>query len=92
QHLQHGQLAVEDQEILSPTNRYNEYVMTHLRKAEGLDLKRLQQWFPDWKTRFTAELQRLLSHGWVEWQGDSLRCTPSGWLVSDHLAESLFAD
>ena len=90
QRLHQNHTAIADQEVLTPVNRYNEYVMTQLRKTEGLAIPQVQQWIPDWETRFASEIKRFLDQGWLEQEGSSLRCTLAGWLVSDYLAECLF--
>jgi len=80
-----------EHEILSTTNRINEYIMTSLRTIWGLDLEYVS-------TTFGSEARRLLllhaqeaiSRKQVEIQDECLVLTKNGKLFADAIASDLF--
>ena len=89
--LEAGESPVAEEENLGLRDRFNEYIMTGLRTAEGLDLQRIQQEFGRdlslAKSSFLTDLEGA-GHLWKE--GDRIGLTPSGWIVSDHIIRELF--
>ena len=81
-----------ESEKLSTKERYDEYVMTALRCAEGVDLA-------DLRARFSDELYLCIigaSKSWLESghlvrENDRLYIPTSHFLISDSIIESLFA-
>lgn len=79
-------------ETLTPVQRFNEYVMTALRKMEGLDLRWLAVQSGDTLvTQLTREAKRFMEQGWMEGEKDRLVLTREGKLFADHIASELFA-
>ncbi len=82
-----------ESELLSDKEQYDEYVMTALRCAEGLDLEQLRR-------RFSDELYLYIigaSKSWIESghlinEDGRLYIPTSHFLVSDSIIESLFAE
>ncbi|MDG1260179.1 MAG: radical SAM family heme chaperone HemW [Flavobacteriales bacterium] len=81
-----------EEENLSRFDQYNEYIMTRLRTASGIDLVGCKSLFglrPDevepllWKD--------LVKEGKLEMVNDRYRVTEKAWLVSDRIASDLFA-
>ena len=78
-------------ERLTERDRYNEYLLTRLRTAEGIDLGELRQ-------RFGAERLERLQHDAAPWAGSGtvhissgrMAIPPERFLVSDAVIESLF--
>lgn len=92
-HLQAGELAIAEEETLTQTDRYHEYVMTQLRKRTGLHLETVEQaYVPDWQKRFGVQVDQWKQEGFLIEEAGYLRPTPRGWLVSDHLIRELFID
>lgn len=88
-----GYLAGEEggSERLSERDRYNEYVMTALRTAEGIDLERLAARFGPHRlesVRRTAE--RFIRAGELAEQRGRLAIPPERFLVSDDVIEHFF--
>jgi oxygen-independent coproporphyrinogen III oxidase len=81
-------------ELLTPVQQYNEYVMTSLRTAEGLDLAKagalLQATHK--KTHFSVEAAaaKYLQQGKMKRVNGFLRLTPEGRLLADGIAADLF--
>jgi len=89
--LEAGQSPVQEVESLDDTDRYHEYLMTHLRKAEGISQQKIQENFiPDWKLRYKKEVDHWLNKGYLIDEGDVLRCSPKGWIMSDQIISDLF--
>lgn len=92
-HLSEKKTPVESSESLSLTDRYHEYMMTHLRKSSGVDLERIQrEWMPDWAARFSSIIEPLLEAGKMKKENDFFRLTPQGWLISDKIIADFFLD
>jgi len=81
-----------EQETLTDVQRFNEYVMTALRKMEGIDL----QWLADRSgqplvEQLVREAKKFIDRGWVTAREDRLVLTREGKLFADHIASALFA-
>ncbi|MBQ8493704.1 MAG: radical SAM family heme chaperone HemW [Alistipes sp.] len=81
-----------DSESLTERDHLNEYVMTSLRRVEGIDLEYVEQ-------RFGLSERHRLQHAAKEWiaggivdvRGGALAIRAEHFLVSDAVIESLFA-
>lgn len=78
-------------EILSAVDRRNEYIMTLLRCAEGIDVQDFEAKFG----RGESQVLRELASRWVEsgdlvWENNRLYIPTSRFLISDAVIESLF--
>ena len=82
---------VYESELLSGRDRFNEYVMTSLRCAEGIDMRQLRE-------RFGGRQALMLENAAQKWiesgdllSGDGrLRIPAARFLISDAVIESLF--
>lgn len=77
-------------EVLTPANRYNEYVMTSLRTQWGCDLEHIKSLPEDFSSHFLAQIQPFLNSGHAERDGAVFRLTRSGKLIADYLAAECF--
>jgi oxygen-independent coproporphyrinogen-3 oxidase len=79
-----------ENEILTPVQKLNEYIMTSLRTIEGLDLSRLME------TRLIHELEmasrKFIERGLMIEDNSHLRLTKNGKLIADGIAAELFFD
>jgi oxygen-independent coproporphyrinogen-3 oxidase len=76
--------------VLTPAQRYNEYVMTRLRTIWGCRLAEMAEIGPEYPAYFEREVRRFEIAGQVEmWEG-CYRLTRAGKLMADHIASSLF--
>lgn len=79
-----------EQEQLSPTERYNDMIVTRLRTREGLSLSRLRQDFGKVLYDYCLANARLsLDDGNLEINGDTLRLTRKGIFISDDIMSDL---
>lgn len=93
QQIQIGKSAVEEIETLSLRDQYHEYMMTHLRKASGIDVRKVENlWVKDWEMRFEKEILSLKKKGYMDQNGQYLSLNPSGWLLSDQIIREFFID
>lgn len=79
-----------EEEVLTDTNRYNEYVMISLRLIEGLSLAMVEQKFG---IEFRTHLLRMLENipeSLYTWKNDIICLTNSGKLQADRIASELF--
>jgi oxygen-independent coproporphyrinogen-3 oxidase len=88
--LEQGVVPVT-REILSATDRANEYLMTSLRTARGCDLDYLHQQLgvdlPGQRAEYLRELER---NGWATVQQHRLCLTDRGKLLADQITLELF--
>ena len=81
-----GEIPFED-ELLTTADAYNEYVMTALRTAEGIDKSLVA---PEYAGHLSRGVQRFVGEGLVVETPTHYRPTPKGLLQADGIAASLF--
>ena len=83
--------VIHETEILSPVQRLNEYIMTSLRTAWGLDLGRIEE---TWGSNYSGILARgalgFVQQGLACVREDSIVLTNEGRLFADGIAAELF--
>ena len=84
-----GEIPAET-ELLSETNRLNEYVMTSLRTIWGLELDKLNSIAKGSDSELLKSAQEFFDKGYIEQDGRIIRLTQAGKLYADHVAASLF--
>lgn len=89
QSIMKGTLPMEE-EILSDTDRYNEWILTRLRTMWGLRLGDIPESSRDFATHFHDEIQKWVSKGHVSAEEGEFKLTRSGKLLADHIASDLF--
>ena len=90
QALEKGELARET-ELLSATDKLNEYIMISLRTIEGLDLQRVSgRWGKNIGQKIEKGLHQNLQNGQAVRKGDRISLTDTGMLAADGIAASLF--
>lgn len=78
-------------EVLSPRDCFNEYVMTSLRRIEGVDLQNVEVRFGrDYKDRLVTTSQSWIEQGVLRLDGNNLHIPTSQFMLSDAVIESLF--
>lgn len=77
-------------EVLSETDRLNEYVMTSLRTMWGLDPDVLNRIAPGASTDLLKAAEVFFEKGWLEDKNGKLTLTREGKLYADHIASELF--
>lgn len=77
-------------ELLSPTTRYNEYVMTRLRTRQGISLSEIEQAFGTKRGDYcTQAATPYLESGSLKLEDGRLRLTRQGIFVSDGIISDL---
>ena len=88
--IEKGELDREE-ESLSKKDQYNEYIMTGLRKIEGLSLEYIELTYGKmYAAYFEAQVFRHLKERNFFWDGDFLKITPKAKFLTDGLAADLF--
>lgn len=78
-------------EVLSKTDRYNEYVMTGLRTIWGVSLERIKTEFGQkFYTYLTQQAQKKIEDGLLYIENDRLLVSKKGKFLSDGIAADLF--
>jgi len=89
QALELGQIPSE-MELLTETNRLNEYIMTSLRTMWGLDLDKLNSIAVGSPAQLLKAARLFFDKGWIRQENDIIYLTQSGKLYADHIASELF--
>jgi oxygen-independent coproporphyrinogen-3 oxidase len=89
QQIYAGTLPAEIEE-LTEINRLNEYIMTSLRTAWGLDLDHLNTIAGGTAALLSKEAQPYLERGWIIKKENKIYLTQTGKLYADHIAAELF--
>jgi oxygen-independent coproporphyrinogen III oxidase len=90
--LSRGDPFAESEELDTKT-RYNEYLMLSLRTMWGLNISDLMRQFGEqYAFMFEKSISSLLSSSWIVRQGDSIRLTPGGWMVSDYIISRIMME
>jgi oxygen-independent coproporphyrinogen-3 oxidase len=81
------------EEILTPTQQLNEYIMVTLRTIEGISLKHIRESFGEAVAE--ALLKRavpIATRQLLQIQNDTLQLTDAGKFLADGITADLFAD
>jgi oxygen-independent coproporphyrinogen-3 oxidase len=82
-----------EEEILTPANRINEYIMTSLRTKWGMNLNYLNSNFDSsYFEDFHKKLEELLDAGKITIENNSCTLTAAGKILADHIASELFVE
>jgi len=80
-------------ETLTDRDRFNEYLMTRLRTAEGIELRELRTLFGEERSaRTEQQAQRFVAAGMLRSSDGRLAVPPERFLISDAVIGALFAD
>lgn len=80
-------------EVLTDRDRFNEYVMTRLRTAEGIDLPEMERLFgAERAARLRAEARRFVAAEMLVGGESRLAVPPERFLVSDAVIGALFEE
>ena len=86
-----NQAPEADREELSDLDLYHDYLITHLRHERGIDPSWIErQWVHDWQERFRDQVSACIQQGLMRQEGDRLRFTVDGWMISDQLMGEFF--
>lgn len=88
--LERGEIPFQE-EKLSPTDKYNEYVMTRLRTMWGIALEDVEEKFgPRLRKYLLEQAKTYLKDGLLRLEDDKLHITEKGKFLSDGIAADLF--
>ncbi len=76
-----------EREVLSPTDHYNEQVLTGLRTIWGVDVSQLADVY---KQHFLQHIHQFVDKGLVKKTKNNFQLSVSGRLLADHIAASVF--
>ena len=83
--------TVEEKEVLTPSQRYNEYVMTSLRTVWGCDTVHILNVFgKEYASHFILKVKPYLEKGHLFCEGTKYFLTDEGKLFADGIASNLF--
>jgi oxygen-independent coproporphyrinogen III oxidase len=89
QSLSSGAIPAE-QEILSETDRLNEYIMTSLRTMWGLELHKLNTIAAGASDILLKSAESFFDREWIHQESGTIYLSPKGKLYADHIASELF--
>ena len=79
-----------EEEALSLTERYNEYVMTSLRTIWGCDLERIKAFGADYEFHFKKNASAFVDKGFLTEADNVYTLTRDGKLLADFISAELF--
>ncbi len=83
--------APSEREILTDTDRYNEYIMTGLRTIWGVSLARIEDEFgADFLGYLQKQAAKFIGDGLLSVENDTLKTTKKGKFLTDGIASDLF--
>lgn len=90
-YLQEKSESYFEKEILTETERYNEYILTSLRTIWGLDLNYLKTNFnSDFVKDFNSKISEYIKQETIVAKGTTYTLTEKGKLLADKIASELF--
>lgn len=88
--IQNDELPIET-EILTVSDRYNEYIMTGLRTIWGVSLERIEKEFGlEYLNYLKKQSQKFLNDDLLSIENNILKPTPKGKFLTDGIASDLF--
>ncbi|MRX66512.1 radical SAM family heme chaperone HemW [Flavobacterium resistens] len=88
--IQNDKLPIET-EVLTISDRYNEYIMTGLRTIWGVSLNRIEKEFGlEYLDYLKKQAQKFLSDDLLSIENNILKPTPKGKFLTDGIASDLF--
>ena len=82
-----------EEEILTPANRINEYIMTSLRTKWGMDLDFLSTNFDSsYFVDFQEQVMEFVEKGKIAIKDNHCTLTATGKILADHIASELFVE
>ena len=87
----HENKLQSEAEILSKTDRYNEYIMTGLRTMWGISLYKIELEFgKEYLNYLEKHVQKFIENGLVSIENQILKTTKKGKFLTDGIASDLF--
>jgi oxygen-independent coproporphyrinogen-3 oxidase len=91
--LEDYQSVVEETEVLTPNQKYNEYVMTSLRTVWGCDTEHINNVFGNqYSSYFLRVAKRFIGEGKIRSENNKYYLTDIGKLFADGIASEFFLD
>ncbi len=87
--LNENKLSFEKEE-LTPIQKLNEYIMTALRTAEGINFEVLSSKFSVEKSNFLTRSKKFIENNLLRLNANSILLTKEGKLLADGIASDLF--
>lgn len=79
-----------EKEILSPTNRYNDYMITSLRTAEGMNYETIKEKFGNAFLEYVKnKSEPYIRSEEIRLTENGIKMTPMGWFRSDMIMEAM---
>jgi oxygen-independent coproporphyrinogen-3 oxidase len=84
---------IQKEEVLSESDRFNEYIMTGLRTYWGIDLNYVQRIFgEETASILLSKIKSFVESGHIRNEDDKYFLTRSGMFISDTIAAELFVE
>ncbi len=88
-----GGKVIHEQEILSPADKYHDYLITSLRTGQGVNAARIGEIFGErFLEHFEKESALFLREGSMIRKDEKVWIDPAEWLITDRILEQLFMD
>lgn len=81
-----------EEEILSPADKYNEYIMTKLRTKWGIERQEIEYFGLKFLNHFEKSVESFVSRGLINATGNVYNFTKDGKQLADHICMNLFVE
>lgn len=79
----------KEYETLSNQDQFNEYIITRVRTAAGIDMDWISKNFPDFYVSVKSESETLVTQGMMKHEKNIFTLTDDGQFLCDHLSQRL---
>lgn len=86
--IERGESALTEEQ-LSEKDHFNEFVMTGIRRLEGIEIEKIHTRFPDYMGHFEKALKEVPKE-YIDLEGDRLKLSRMGLLFADFVGSELF--
>ena len=92
EYVNSGVDIIEDDYVISPEEKADEYIMLKLRLTEGLNVAEFKEKFGfDFGERFAKELKLHINNGFMEFSNGHYSFTPKGMYVSNYILSTFMS-
>lgn len=92
EYVNSGVDIIEDDYVISPEEKADEYIMLKLRLTEGLNVAEFKEKFGfDFGERFAKELKLYINNGFMEFSNGHYSFTPKGMYVSNYILSTFMS-
>lgn len=91
-YLLNNESNFSEREILTISDKYNEYVLTGFRTMWGIDMNQIEERFGNNYVKYTKEVAQKYFSKEIIFNGDNLKLSKQGIFLADYIIEKFFLE